>query len=287
MEGRVLLIEDDPASAAILREHLAEAQIKVEEATTGQEGIEKALRLIPEGIVISTSLPDMAGIEVVKQLRSMTRTRHIFMMMLADENMHHELLNGLEIGVDDFVPSPFDPDEVTLRVRNALRRATSSNRTDPVTGLPAGPLLQEQLRYLVQNDPEGTWCLIRFRVAHLDPFREVYGFMAAEDMLRGVARIFSEVMGHNLSEKDFLAYGGRDDFIIITQRERFDALRDEVMRLFSEEVGSHYNFIDREQGYILYEGQKVPLAELRVRMVTPEVDGPFYDIRSLTEALGN
>lgn|GEM_PF-582947 len=287
MEGRVLLIEDDPANAAILREHLNEGQIKVEEATTGQEGIEKALRLIPEGIVISTTLPDMAGIEVVKQLRGLSRTRHIFMMMLADENMHHELLNGLEVGVDDFVPSPFDPDEVTLRVRNALRRATSSNRTDPITGLPAGPLLQEQLRFLVQNDPEGTWCLIRFRVAYLDPFREVYGFMAAEDLLRGVARIFSEVMGQNLSEKDFLAYGGRDDFIVITQRERFEALRDEVTRLFAEEVGSHYNFMDREQGYILYEGQKVPLAELRVRMVTPETDGPFYDIRSLTEALGN
>ncbi len=287
MEGRVLLIEDDPANAAILREHLSEVQIKVEEATTGREGIEKALRLIPEGIVISTTLPDMAGIEVVKQLRGLTRTRHIFMMMLADENMHHELLNGLEVGVDDFVPSPFDPDEVTLRVRNALRRATSSNRTDPITGLPAGPLLQEQLRYLVQNDPEGTWCLIRFRVAYLDPFREVYGFMAAEDLLRGVARIFSEVMGQSLSEKDFLAYGGRDDFIVITQRERFESLRDEVMRLFAEEVGSHYNFMDREQGYILYEGQKVPLAELRVRMVTPATDGPFYDIRSLTEALGN
>lgn len=287
MEGRVLLIEDDPANVAILREHLTDAQIKVEESTTGQEGIEKALRLIPEGIVISTSLPDMEGVEVVKHLRSLSRTRHIFMMLLADENLHHELLNGLEVGVDDFVLSPFDPDEVTLRIRNALRRATSSNRTDPITGLPAGPLLQEQLRYLVQNDPEGTWGLIRFRVAYLDPFREVYGFMAAEDFLRGVARILSEVMGNTMSETDFLAYGGHDDFIVITQRDRFEALRDEVLRLFAEEVGSHYNFIDREQGYILYEGEKVPLAELRVRMVTPEVDGPFYDIRSLTEALSN
>lgn len=285
MEGRVLLIEDDAVNRKILRERFEAAGMQVDEAAEGQDGLEAASRLLPQVIVISTSLGAMSGAEVAQQLRSVTRTRHIFLMLLADEDQHQERLSGLELGVDDFVSSPFDPDEVTLRVRNAMRRANSTNLTDPTTGLPAGSLVQEQLRQLVMQDPEGEWALLRFRVSNLGPFREAYGFMAADDLLRGVTRILAEVLDRDAVAKDFLGYGGNDDFILITQPKRAEAIKAEVSAQFGDEIGSHYGFMEREQGYIVVDGKQVPLASLRVRCVTPQTDGPFYDIRSLSEAL--
>ncbi len=284
MEGRVLLIEDDSVNASILQERFEAADIKVSLATNGTDGLEMATRLLPQAIVVSTSLPEMTGAEVAQQLRGITRTQHIFLMLLADEDLHQERLSGLELGVDDFIASPFDPDEVALRVRNALQRAITSNRTDPTTGLPAGALMQEQLRHLVMNDPEGDWALLRFAISHLGPFREVYGFMAADDLLRGITRIIAEALDRDAVENDFLGFGGNDAFIVITQPQRAESLQEEVAQQFEIEIGSHYGFLEREQGFILVDGQQAPLAELRVRCITPQ-DGPFYDIRSLSEAL--
>lgn len=283
MEGRVLLIEDHVGNRQILKKHFEASDIKVEDADSGTTGIKAAIRFMPQVILISTSLPDMSGEEVAQRLRAITRTRHVFLMMIADEESHQERLSGLKLGANDFISCPFDPEEVTLRVRNALRRAHMTSRTDPTTGLPAGVLVQDQLRDLLR-DPEGNWALMRFRVRHMDPFREAYGFMAGEDLLRGVARILAEALGRDDVAEDFLGYGGNDDFIVFTQKERAEALEKEVVEQFAMEVGSHYGFWERERGYLEIEGEQYPLAALRIHRITPE-DGPFYDIRSLTEAI--
>lgn len=283
VEGRVLVVEDDAGNRALLREHMEAIDIAVTEAETGAAGIDLAARLLPQGVVISTTLPDMPGAQVVARLRGHSRTRHIYLLLLADRNERGERLSGLEVGANDFVPSPYDPDELALRVRNALRRANTSNRTDPVTGLPAGELIQDQLRQLLKA-PEGSWALLRVRVLYINPFRELHGFMAAEELLRGVAHLLAEALSRDTVKDDFLGYGGKDDFIVVTEQDRVPELETEVLRQFEQEVGSHYDFRERERGYIVIGEEKVPLARLRFQRVTP-ADGPFYDIRSLSEAL--
>jgi len=284
LEGRVLIVEDKQANSEVLRQSFEEAGFEVTDAATGEEGFNLATRLLPQVIIVSTSLPDMMGTELTQRLRSFVRTQHIFLMMLADDDIHSQRLSVLELGANDFVVSPFDPVEVTLRVRNALRRANMSNRTDPTTGLPAGTLVQDQLRRLVMENPEGAWTLIRFRVANLEPFREVHGFMAADDLLRAVARILAEALNRDSVANDFLGYGGNDNFIAITTQERAPSLVQEAKQAFKKEVRKHYEYIERDQGYIVIDGKQAPLATIQAHLISPE-DGPFYDIRTLTEAL--
>ncbi len=282
MESRVLFIEDNSINRHRLRECFKGHGMQVEEAEDGRTGLALATRLLPQAIVISTTLPDMAWTEVAQRLRAVTRTRHIYLMLLADRDIHKERLSGLE-WADDFVASPFDPEEVSLRIRNALRRANSANFTDPTTGLPASHLIQEQLRHLLQS-PEGEWALLRLHVARLEPFREKYGFQAADDFLRGVARILAEALANDTVEDDFLGYSGHDDFIVVTHRDRAPGLEAEVLEAFKKMLSAHYDSPEFEQGFIVLDGNQVPLATLRSHCTT-SAEGPFYDIRSLSEAL--
>jgi DNA-binding response OmpR family regulator len=283
MEGHVLLIEDDPDNRVVLREGLESHNIQVDEAETGEAGIRFAARYLPQAIVVSTSLPDMNGLEVARRLHERNRTQHIYLMVLADEDVHQQRIKSLELGVDDFVAAPFDPDELMLRVRNALRRANSSNLMDPATGLPAMRLVQEQLRRLVKN-PEGSWALMQVHVANMEPFREAYGFQAATDLLRDVARLLSVALSDDDVVDDFLGYTGSDDFIVITEQGRAPSLEQEVRSKFEKIVSRHYGFKERVQGFVKVDGSRAPLASLRIRRITPD-DGPFYDIRSLSKAL--
>lgn len=283
MEGRVLIIEDQAGNRELVAEKLAEEGLSVTETKTGAEGLKAAMRWIPQAILVSTSLPDMSGVEVAKRLRSINRISHVFLMLIGDEDDRSERLEGLEAGANDFVTSPIDADLVMLRVRNAIHRANLDNHTDPVTGMPAGRRVQEELMRLV-GDPEGDWVLMHIRVRNLEPFREVHGFMAGDELLRSISVILAEALSRDDIDDDFLGYGGNDDFIVITLQERADDLVAEVTSEFDEMVGSHYDFMEREQGYVEFEGEQHPLASLRVRQVTPD-DGPFYDIRALSEAL--
>lgn len=282
MESRVLFIEDNAINRQRLRECFEAHGMQVEEAEDGRTGLSLAIRLLPQAIVISTTLPDMAWTDVAQQLRAVTRTQHIYLMLLADRDVHKERLSGLE-WADDFVASPFDPEEVTLRIRNALRRANSANFTDPTTGLPASHLIQEQLRHLLQS-PEGNWALLRLRVVGLGSFREQYGLQAADNFLCGVARILAEALANDTVLDDFLGYSGHDDFIIVTHRDRAPGLEAEVLKAFEKALPAHYNSRECKQGFTVLDGKHVPLATLRSHCTT-SADGPFYDIRSLSEAL--
>jgi PleD family two-component response regulator len=284
VKGRVLIIEDRDDNRMLLREQFEQDEIEVIEAETGEAGLEKALRAIPQVIVLSTSLPNVSGLEIAERLRDINRTKHVFLMMMGDEENRKERLTALEAGANDFVTIPVDPDLVALRVRNAIQRANSENTTDPVTGMPAGRRVQTELMRLVRDDPEGDWALMRFHVRNLDPFREVHGFMAGDDILRATARLLAEALGQESVEEDFMGFGGHDDFIVITDADRADELREDAQAAFEGAVGSFYDFLEREQGTIEFEGKQYPLARLTVHTVVSE-DGPFYDIRSLTEVL--
>ena len=190
------------------------------------------MRLIPPVILLSTNLPDMPSIDVAQRLRTINRVKHVWLMMIGDKDNRSERLTGLDAGANDFIISPIDADLVSLRVRNALTRQNQENHTDPITGMPAGRGVQEELLQLVR-DREGDWALMRFRVQNLDPLREVSGMLTGNDMLRSTARILAEALSQNAVEDDFLGYGGLDDFIIITHQDRVQSLKNEVKNAFT------------------------------------------------------
>jgi len=283
VEGRILLIDYHPNNRKLLRQQFELEGLEVIETTTGEEGLQTAIRTMPQAILLNAMLPDMLGVDVATRLREIARTKHIYLMMLGGEDDHQQRLTGLDAGANDFINSPIDPELVALRVRNALNRRSKDNTIDPTTGMPAGRHVQDELLNLLRQ-PEGDWALVRFRVRKVDPLREVHGFVAGDNLVHGVARILAEVLANDDIEDDFLGYGGQDDFVIITKQTRVASLIAEAQEKFAAEVGTYYDEADCERGYVESDGQQFPFATLRARSVTP-ADGPFYDIRSLSEAL--
>ncbi|HIE38681.1 MAG TPA: response regulator [Anaerolineales bacterium] len=286
-EGKVALVESDERIVDLLRGPFEAAGFQVEVAPTGGEGMALCQQSFPQVVLIDVDLSDTDGFSLCRELRATTRTRHVHIILLGRGPDRESRIKGLETGADDFIAIPFDPDEVTLRVRNALRRAAADNLTDPVTGLPGRRLIQDRLRDLVGGE-EG-WALLGLTVRHLAPFQEIHGFLAAQEVLRSTARVLIEGGDRWGGPDDFIGASGGGRFVVITAAERADPLAEGLAARFREEVQSHHTFREREQGYMLVregeEERRVPLMWLEVRRVLAS-EGPFYDIRSLTEALG-
>jgi len=229
-------------------------------------------------------LPDIDGFEVCRILRTNTRTSHVPIIFLTQKDERSDKLQGLELGADDYITKPFDIEELKLRVQRAIERAEIQSLTDPRSGLPAGRLIEEQLRRIIRDD---DWAFLDLRIQHFEPFKEVYGFVASDDALRFTAMLLGEVVDQFGSIDDFIGHAGGDSFVIITTEEAAPKISSLLKERFDEEVKSHYNFMDRDQGYFMAtdasgKPQQAPLMTLSVGTVSPS-QYDFADIREITE----
>jgi len=283
-KSRLLVVEDDLDIGNMLKIYFGGMDFDVDVAVRGSDALEKTKQVLPHLIVLDIMLPDIDGYEVCRTLRTNMRTSHIPVIFLTQKDERSDKLQGLELGADDYITKPFDIEELKLRVQGAIRRAERESLTDPRSGLPAGRLIEEQLRRVIR---EKDWALIDVRVNHFEPFKDVYGFVAGDDVLRYTAMLIGEVVDELGTTTDFIGHAGGDNFIIITRAESSTTLRDRLRARFNEEVQTHYNFMDRQQGYMeapAADGAttKVPFMTMSMGMVSP-AEHSFADIREITE----
>ncbi|MGB8215574.1 MAG: response regulator [Anaerolineales bacterium] len=283
-KARLLIVEDDNDISNMLKIYFSSLGYDVDVAPRGSEALEKTRTVLPHLIVLDIMLPDIDGYEVCRKLRQSTRSSHIPVIFLTQKDERSDKLQGLELGADDYITKPFDIEELKLRVQGAIRRSEREALTDPHSGLPAGRLIEEQLRLTIRRS---GWAYMDIRINHFDQFKDVYGFVAADDVLRFAAMLMSEVVDQVGSASDFIGHAGGDNFIIITSEDIAGKIRDRLKARFAEEVQTHYNFMDRQQGFIMAANaenqmEKTPLMTFSIGIVTPKQQS-FADIREITE----
>ncbi len=283
-KARLLIVEDDFDISNMLRIYFTGQNYEVDVAPRGMVALEKTRTNLPHLIVLDIMLPDIDGFEVCRNLRTNTRTSHVPIIFLTQKDERSDKLQGLELGADDYITKPFDIEELKLRVQRAITRAEQQSLTDPHSGLPAGRMIEDMLRQIIRKQ---GWAFMDIRINSFEPFKEAYGFVAGDDVLRFSAMLMGEVVDELGTLNDFIGHAGGDNFVIITTEETASAIRKRLKDRFNTEVQTQYNFMDREQGYISGvgpNGQPVqnPLMSLSVGIVGPS-QHQFADIREITE----
>ncbi len=120
---RVLLVEDEYEIAEMLALYFAGKGFLLFHAGDGKTALERTTSVLPHIILMDITLPDLDGFEITKRIRQNPHTSHIPVIFLTRRGGRDDRLAGLELGADDFIAKPFDLEELTLRIRNSVRRA--------------------------------------------------------------------------------------------------------------------------------------------------------------------
>lgn len=150
MQNRVLLVEDDEELRELLSRYLGNQGFTVREAANGQDGLSLAMGQHCDIVVLDIMLPDISGLEVLRQLRAKT---HLPVVLLTARGDETDRIVGFEVGADDYIPKPCNPRELIARLQALLRRVAWDQEVGLDESRTCGDLRVEPVhRRIYQND---------------------------------------------------------------------------------------------------------------------------------------
>jgi two-component system KDP operon response regulator KdpE len=163
----VLVADDEPRITKLVALTLQEEGFRVVAASGGEEALRKAEEVRPDIVLLDIVMPDLDGIEVMRQLREW---RPVPVILLTAKGATSDKAKGLDLGADDYIAKPFHPDELAARVRAVLRRASG---VAPGAGIVAFQDIEIDLeRRLLKKGGElvplsrTEWLLLQHLAAH-------------------------------------------------------------------------------------------------------------------------
>ncbi|MFZ5919704.1 MAG: response regulator transcription factor [Chloroflexota bacterium] len=187
MTKKVLIIDDDPEVGKIVKAILKPLDLTLYQAFSGPEGLKLAYEIHPDLVILDVMMPNMDGFDVCARLREMST---VPILMLTARSNEKDIVQGFNVGVDDFVKKPFNKNEFEARVRALLRRSKTSSASESsyITQY-ADPALEIDLEKqvvkvhgeVVDLSPREfslLACLVRDQgriVSHRDLIREIWG----------------------------------------------------------------------------------------------------------------
>jgi len=164
----VLVVDDEPQIRRVVRHALGE-ETRVIESATGRDAIDQAAAQRPELVVLDLGLPDLAGIEVCREIRTWSATP---ILVLSARHSDAEKVALLDAGADDYITKPFSPTELQARVRALLRRSRIAPATGAVTALSIGDVVIDPVKPSLKRSgtsihlTKTEWELLRAMLKH-------------------------------------------------------------------------------------------------------------------------
>lgn len=119
---KILVVDDEPDVTELVSYHLKAKGFQVETLNDATASIAKARHFLPDLVILDIMMPHLSGLQICRILRTEPKLSRVPIIFLTAKSEQHDRIEGLEIGADDYLPKPFSPKELVLRVEAIFRR---------------------------------------------------------------------------------------------------------------------------------------------------------------------
>jgi DNA-binding response OmpR family regulator len=270
IKPKILLADDQTDLLLLIKEKIENSGFQVYIANDGDEAIKQVYENNPDIIILDYNMPMKNGLEVAQILKDNPLFAHIPIVILTSYSEKQAKLQGLSMGIDDYLIKPIDTDELIARIRMILKRNKQVLDTNPLSKLPGNPSIQARIEKAISEKK-------KFAVMYLDlnnfkAYNDVYGFEAGDRIIKTTANILVKTVMPNENSDDFIGHIGGDDFIVITSFDKAESMAAKIIKNFDEIVPSFYKKEDLEKGYIVSSDRqgnilKFPLLGISIAIV--------------------
>ncbi|HET6371857.1 MAG TPA: diguanylate cyclase [Candidatus Polarisedimenticolia bacterium] len=227
----ILLVDDEEVNLYALKIILEARQYRCFTASNGPDALRVAHDTLPDAILLDIHMPVMDGFEVCRRLKEDPRTSPIPIVFLtARHRDQEEIIRGLDLGANDYITKPFNPEEliarvaVMVRVRTAEDALRHASYTDDLTGLYNRRFLQQRLEEEIHRASRYLLRLscIMLDIDHFKSINDTHGHSAGDAVLKEVAT----VMKRHVRRSDLaIRYGGEEFMLILFESDKLQAHR--------------------------------------------------------------
>lgn len=293
---KVVVIDDCEQVRKLIKARLKEERVDLHFAEGGNAGLALVRQLVPDLVLLDVDMPDLNGLEVIRQLKSDPLTHHVPVIFLTGESTPEAKVQGFDLGAVDYVTKPFEPAELRARVRSSLRTKylmdllSQKAMIDGLTGLWNRAYFNERLEQMVQlsrrhrggdatTDVGGTrgggMSLVLFDVDHFKRINDTHGHPFGDEVLRTVAR--TAVTRCRTSDV-VCRYGGEEFAVLCPETDISGAARlAEALRLGVKDMGLRHAGgpvpVTSSFGVVEHDGQ------MRAEELLSRADGALYEAK--------
>jgi DNA-binding response OmpR family regulator len=183
--AKILIIDDEVHIIELARLYLQRDGFQVESATRGQDGLSMVTTANPDLIILDIMLPDIDGFEVCRQIRAKSR---VPILMLSARREDVDKIVGLELGADDYLAKPFNPQELVARVKAILRRSQAESEPQQIIDIYGVHIDVLKRDVIINNEP------LKLRTKEFDL---LYVFAQNPDIVLSRERLLNQVWGYD------------------------------------------------------------------------------------------
>jgi diguanylate cyclase len=253
----ILIVDDEMVSRYTVEVLLAQEGYTLVFAECGEEALEKAVKLIPDLMLLDVMMPGMDGFEVCQRLRANPRLAELPIVMITALDDRDSRLRGIEAGADDFMSKPFDRAELRARVRtitrlNRYRRLIETEEQlvylanyDMLTSLPNRNLLLERLRQTLTHAARShqNVAILALDLDNFQMINDGVGHEVGDNMLREVAQRLTRTV--SVAGATVARLSG-DEFVAIFDSKNFVKEVSEMAQLMLENISQQMTLSNHE-----------------------------------------
>ncbi|MBI5242753.1 MAG: response regulator [Elusimicrobia bacterium] len=273
MSQRILVADDEEAMHRLISRTLTTSNREVVAASDGAQALELARTLGPDLIVLDVKMPRKSGWEVLKELRGHALTRAMPVIMLTGCGSICDEVAGLDMGADDYIAKPFQPEGLRARVMSILRRTQLDLSVNPLTRLPGSPSIEAEVNRRIAG--QLPFAFLYADIDNFKPYNDCYGFAQGDKVIWATAHVLAESIRAGESADAFLGHVGGDDFVMVTDIAAAPHLAQRAVSLFDRKAVAFYDPADLSRGYIEAQdrqgrSRRFPLLTLSMGVATSE-----------------
>lgn len=244
--------------------------------------IQAIKKISPHVIIMDIHSLRKTYLEVCHALKEDFTTNFIPIVTLINKRQLRSQLLNLKYGVDDYLIKPPDPLDLRVRVEMAIKRSQYSFYATPLTGLPAGRIIEDALKERLKK--ETPFSFVYMDIDNFKYFNDVYGYVRGDRVIMQTAYLLYSAIKKLGNKEDFLGHIGGDDFVFITTPDKYKEICEDFILAFDRLIPFHYTAQDRKQGFIVaadrtHKIKNIPLMSVSLavvnRLLPEEIKNPI------------
>lgn len=271
LKKKILVIDDSQLYAMKIANVLEPSGFQIIHASNAIDGLRQVREEKPDLLLLDIVMPGMSGFEVCRILRSSESNNMMPIIILTSSGEEDDIVKGLELGADDYIIKPFVDREITIRVKNTLRRLERIRDANPLTGLPGNLEIARDIQSRIEMDQE--FSIIYADIDNFKAYNDVYGFANGDSAIKLTADIIRDQVALFNDEPNFIGHVGGDDFIVVTTPKIDEQIAAGIITEFDRRIRELYHENDLKRGFISSvnrQGKKTnfPIMTISLAIVT-------------------